>query len=348
MKIYKALFEEIISLENLFSAWEKFKKGKRGKADVQKFEHSLEQNIFELHRRLQAKKYKHDPYFSFYIQDPKQRHIHKATVRDRIVHHAVFRVLNPVFEPTFISHSFSCRVDKGTHKGVEALAKMIRQVTRNNSQNAFVLKCDIKSFFESIDHDILLSLLKNKVKDENTIWLLKEIIASHYSQRLSLFTYKGLPIGNLTSQLFANIYLNELDQFVKQTLRIKHYARYTDDFVIVSKDEKELQNLLLPIRDFLQKKLALDLHPGKISIRKVGQGVDFLGLVIFPHHRLLRTKTKQRVFRKLRTRVLEYNAKKIEEEKLLHCLQSYLGVLSHAQSYKLRQKLLNNFLFWQK
>lgn len=347
MKTYKALFEEIVSLENLFSAWDKFKLGKRSKADVQRFEHYLEQNIFKLHRELRSKSYKHHPYTSFYIKDPKQRHIHKASVRDRIMHHAIFRVLNPLFEPVFISHSFSCRIEKGTHKGVNALGKMIRQTTRNNSQNAFVLKCDIKSFFESIDHDILLAILKRKVRDEEALWLLKEIIGSHYSRRLSLFTLKGLPIGNLTSQLFANIYLNEFDQFVKHKLRIKHYARYTDDFVIVSRDKKELEALIPTLRDFLQKELALDLHPGKISIRKIGQGVDFLGLVIFPHHRLLRTRTKQRMFRKLRERVLQYNAQKIEEEKLWQCLQSYLGVLSHAQSFRLRQRLLNSFLFWR-
>lgn len=348
MKTYKKLFDAIIAPENLFAAWDRFKQGKRGKLDVQEFERYLEQNIFKLYRELRDRTYKHDVYTSFYIQDPKQRHIHKASVRDRIVHHAVFRIINPLFEPTFISHSFSCRVGKGTHKGVAAMEKMIRQVSRNYSGKCFVLKCDIRSFFESIDHDTLVMILRKKVRDEGALWLIEEIIKSHYSKRLSLFNLKGLPIGNLTSQLFANIYLNEFDQFVKQKLAIKHYARYTDDFVIVSESEEQLRQLIPPIRVFLQEKLSLDLHPGKVSIAKIHRGIDFLGFVSFPHHRLLRTKTKWRMFRKLRNRVREYNEGKIEEEKLGQVLQSYLGVLSHANTEQLRQKLLNTYWFWRR
>ncbi|MFZ1626508.1 MAG: RNA-dependent DNA polymerase, partial [Candidatus Moraniibacteriota bacterium] len=190
MKTYKQLFEAIIDLENLFSAWDRFKQGKRSKRDVQKFERYLEQNIFELQRELQQKTYKHEAYTSFFIQDPKQRHIHKASVRDRVVHHAVFRIINPIFEPTFISYSFSCRVDKGTHKGVAAMEKMIRQVSRNYSRKCFVLECDIRSFFESIDHDVLLTILRKKVRDEDVLWLLEDIIRSHYSKRLSVFSLK--------------------------------------------------------------------------------------------------------------------------------------------------------------
>lgn len=348
MKTYKQLFEAIIDPENLFSAWDRFKQGKRSKGDVQKFERYLEQNIFKLQRELRQKTYKHEAYTSFFIQDPKQRHIHKASVRDRVVHHAVFRIINPIFEPTFISHSFSCRVDKGTHKGVAAMEKMIRQVSRNYSRKCFVLKCDIRSFFESIDHDVLLTILRKKVRDEEALWLLEDIIRSHYSKRLSVFSLKGLPIGNLTSQLFANIYLNEFDQFVKRELAIKHYARYTDDFVIVSENEDRLKRLIPTLKAFLQEKLCLDLHPGKVSITKIHQGIDFLGFVSFPHHRLLRTKTKVRMFRKLRNRVKEYNAGKIEEEKLGQVLQSYLGVLSHANTEQLRQKLLNTYWFWRR
>ncbi len=213
MKIYKNVFEKIISLENLFSAWDKFKGDKQKKRDVQKFEWRLEENIFQLHRDLKYKRYKHGAYSSFYIHDPKQRHIHKAIVRDRILHHAVFAVLNPIFEPTFISDSFSCRIDKGTHKGIDILDKTLRQISSNSLKPCFALKCDIKKFFGTVDHAILLSIVRKRIKDADATRLLEEIVESFRN---------GLPIGNLTSQLFANIYLNELDQFVKQKLKVKH------------------------------------------------------------------------------------------------------------------------------
>lgn len=232
MKTYSNIFDSIASPENLFSAWEEFRKGKQQKLDVQQFEFDLEKNLFQLHLDLKDKMYRHGPYEGFYICDPKPRHIHKATVRDRVLHHAVFKVLNPIFEPTFISNSFSCRIGKGTHKGVEVLEKMMRKIARNGTRLCYVLKCDIKKFFDSVDHRVLLSILSRKIKDENTMWLLKEIIESFP---------KGLPIGNLTSQIFANIYMDEFDQFVKHELKIKYYARYTDDFAIASDNEYTLR-----------------------------------------------------------------------------------------------------------
>jgi len=346
MRVYKNIFNKIISLENLFSAWNKFKSDKQKKRDVQRFEWHLEENIFQLHRDLKYKKYKHGAYSSFYIHDPKQRHIHKAVVRDRILHHAVFTVLNPLFEPSFISNSFSCRIDKGTHKGIDILDKTLRQVSSNNFKPCFVLKCDIKKFFETVDHSILLSIVRKRIKDSKAMWLLEEIIESFSSQYSNIFSQKGLPIGNLTSQLFANIYLNEFDQFIKQNLEIKHYIRYTDDFVIVAKNKLYLENLIITIHNFLYDKLALELHPKKITIRRFHQGIDFLGYIILPHHRLLRTKTRQRIFRKLKKRIKEYKEGKITKQTLEQSLQSYLGVLSHANSYKLEQELKNQFWFW--
>jgi len=172
MKIYKNVFENIISSENLFSAWDRFKSDKQKKRDVQRFEWQLEENIFKLHRDLKYHRYKHGAYSSFYIQDPKQRHIHKATVRDRVLHHAVFTVLNPIFEPTFISDSFSCRINKGTHKGIGILDKIIRQVSSNSFKPCSVLKCDVKKFFETVDHKILLNIIGKRIKDDDAMWLL--------------------------------------------------------------------------------------------------------------------------------------------------------------------------------
>jgi retron-type reverse transcriptase len=345
MKIYIDIFSKIVSTENLFSAWDKFKSDKQKKQDVQQFEWELEKNVFQLHRDLASKSYRHGPYISFYIQDPKQRRIHKAIVRDRILHHAVFSILNPIFEPTFISNSMSCRIDKGAHKGIDILDGMIRKISQNGFKPCFILKCDIKKFFETVDHSKLLSILRRRIKDKDVIWLLEEIIESFSSQYSNIFFKKGLPVGNLTSQLFANIYLNEFDQFIKQNLRIKNYIRYTDDFVIISTEKNYLEKLIPQIRYFLSEELHLELHPKKVSIHKFNQGVDFLGYKTLPHYRVLRTKTKRRIFKKLKKRVSEYRAGKITEQTLTQSLQSYLGVLSHANAYDLSNEFKNWFWF---
>ena len=346
MKIYKDIFEKIISLENLFSAWDNFKKGKQKKKDVRKFEWELEQNIFQLHGELRRCAYKHSSYSSFFIQDPKQRHIHKAEVRDRILHHAIFTVLNPIFEETFFANSFSCRIGKGTHKGVIALEKMIRKESENYSKDCYILKCDISKFFDTIDHQILINILRKRIKDKNALWLLREVIESFSSSKSDIFNVRGVPIGNLTSQIFANIYMNELDQYIKHELNIKHYARYTDDFVIVGDDLKCLQDTLQHISIFLKEKLGLELHPRKVTIQKYNQGIDFLGYISFPHYRLVRTKTKRRVYRKLKKRIVEHKTGKINRQSLDQCFQSYLGVLSHADTFVFSRDLKNKFWFW--
>jgi len=307
MKRFNYLYKNMISPESLFMAWSRFKKGKTKRKDVMEFEWKLEQNIFELHRELLTKTYRHDAYSGFYITDPKQRHIHKATVRDRVVHHAVFQVLNPIFEPTFIANSFSCRIGKGTHKGVEAIEYMSRKVSQNYTRPCFALKCDVRRFFDSIDHDVLLEILGRRIKDSDTTWLLERIVKSYISEYTNLFDRKGIPIGNLTSQLFANVYMNEFDQFVKQELGVKHYARYTDDFIILYHEREELERLLPLIERFLMERLCLLLHPRKVSIRTFHQGVDFLGYVVRPHHKTLRTKTKIRMFKRMDEQIQVYN-----------------------------------------
>ncbi len=179
MRKYYNLFQEVIAPEALFLAWDEFRVGKGNKADVLNFEWELEQNIFELRRELREKTYRHGPYTDFYISDPKVRHIHKSLVRDRVVHHAVFRALNRIFEPTFIADSFSCRVGKGTHKGVQRVQTMIRQVSQNGTHSCFALKCDVKKFFDSVDHETLLSILKKRISDPDFLWLFEEIIESY-------------------------------------------------------------------------------------------------------------------------------------------------------------------------
>jgi len=173
------LYNSIISPENLFSAWDTFKTDKRNRLDVARFERQLEQEIFRLHRDLESGSYRHGRYHDFWICDPKRRHIFKATVRDRVLHHAIFSVLYPVFNPTFIPNSFSCRISKGNHKGVAYFRDTIRKLSRNYTKPCFVLKCDIRKFFDSVDHDILMSAIKKKIKDERTMRLLENIIDSY-------------------------------------------------------------------------------------------------------------------------------------------------------------------------
>lgn len=345
MKTYNNLFEKIISPENLFAAWDTFKRGKRKKPDVMKFERNLESNIFELRRDLRNRTYRHGPYTSFYIYDPKRRHIHKAPVRDRVLHHAVFSVLNPVFEPTFIAHSFSCRKGKGTHKGMKVLHAMLRSVSKNEQKPCFALKCDIRKFFDSVDHEILRTQLKRVVKDKDTLWLLDKIIESFGLGLGNLFGRRGLPIGNLTSQLFANIYLGEFDHFVKHILNVRYYVRYTDDFVIVSENRAYLEQLIISVAEFLRERLALELHPSKVEIRKYRRGIDFLGYVLRPHHRAVRTKTLHRMFRRLQEYSKTYSAGQIERKKFRGAVISYLGVLFHANTYRLSEDLKNRYWF---
>ena len=346
MQYYHNIFHGIIQPEPLFRAWEEFKQGKSKRTDVLDFEQEVERHIFTLHRELRSRSYKHGPYYAFTICDPKQRLIHKATVRDRVVHHAVFAALNPLFEPSFFAHSYSCRKGKGTHRAMKTLHTWLRQVSGNGHKSCYVLQCDIHRFFESIPHAVLLDIMARRVKDKDVLWLLEEIIRGFASNRLTPVGPAGVPIGNLTSQLFANVYLNELDQFIKHELKIPHYARYTDDFAIVAESSEKLEYLINPIRSFLQQKLFLDLHPRKVTIRTYAQGIDFLGYVLLPYHRVVRTRTRHRMYRKLREKIILHRAGGLSEEGIEHSLQSYLGLLSHADAHCLSQEIQNQCWFW--
>lgn len=306
----------------LFS-WKEFKKGKRKKVDVKVFSKNIPENILDIYDELKSGSYRHGNYHDFYLADPKLRHIHKATVKDRIVHHAIFRILYPVFDPTFIFDSYSCRIGKGTHRAIHRFRQLAKKVSHNNTTTCWILKCDIRKFFDSMDHRILLSLIQKKIKDKETIDLLQEIITS-----FSVTDNKGIPLGNLTSQLFCNIYMNEFDQFVKHTLKETYYIRYADDFVVLSEDRKHLENLILNISNFLEDNLKLTLHPNKIIIKTLASGVDFLGWVNFYNHRVLRTTTKKRMLRKLKHNTNQQS------------IQSYLGMMSHGETYKIRKRMI--------
>lgn len=317
-------FEDIVSLENLLLAWDEFSRGKLNRKDVQEFERHLMDNLIGLHKGLVVKRYRHGAYEAFNISDPKPRSIHKASVRDRVLHHAVYRKLYPFFDRTFVADSYSCRKDKGTHKALERFKKFGQKVSCNNTRTCWVLKCDIRKFFASIDQNILLHILSTYIPETDILWLLGRIIGSFHSTKPG----KGLPLGNLTSQLLVNIYMNEFDQHVKHKLKAKHYLRYADDFVLLSDDKSWLARQIPFIGKFLWEVLLLRLHPDKVSIKTLGSGVDFLGWVHFPDHTVLRSVTARRMFRRL------------EESSKYETVQSYLGLLGHGNAEKLRAVVL--------
>jgi len=347
MRVFHNVFNKIISLENLVISWREFRIGKKHRRDTLIFERDLEDNLWGLHRVLVDRTYKHSGYSSFFVQDPKVRHIHKALVRDRVLHHAIVKHLNPIFEPTFIYDSYSCRIDKGTHRGVEAFAEHARQVSKNWTIPCWVLKCDVRKFFASIDHKVLLDIVFKQVTDLDARWLINEVISSFKSEfTINPEKPKGLPIGNLTSQLFANVYLNELDQFMKHQLKEKHYIRYADDFVILHPQRDHCLNIVKPINALLKETLKLELHPNKITVRKFSQGVDFLGYVCFPHFVIPRVKTECRIFNKIHRNILLFKHNQLSLESLNQSIHSYFGILSHSDSFELQQGLENQIFFW--
>lgn len=316
------MFHTITSVENLLEAWKEFLRGKRRKPDVQEFGMHLMDNLFSLHRDLISGAYRHGPYHAFNISDPKPRNIHKATVRDRLLHHAIYRVLYPYFDRRFITDSFSCRVEKGTHRALNRFRTFGYKVSQNHTRTCWALKCDIKKFFANIDHTTLLKILEPYL-DEKTFWLIGMIVGSFNSGQSGV----GLPLGNLTSQLLVNVYMNEFDQFIKHVLKAQYYLRYADDFAVFSHDRVRLETLLPRIDSFLRVRLKLELHPNKISIRTLASGVDFLGWVHFPGHRVLRTATKRRML------------KRIAAHPTRETFESYRGLFAHGNAQKLECSL---------
>jgi len=258
--------------------------------------------------------------------------------RDRVMHHALCNIIEPIFEARFIFDSYACRAGKGTHAGADRAQKFMRKVRRQG--RLFCLKGDVSRYFPSVDHATLKALLRKRIKCPSTLWLCDEIIDS--ATRLS-GTAKGIPIGNLTSQLFANIYLHEMDVFVKEGLRERYYVRYMDDFVIFGNDNDHLHQSRKNISEFLNTRLMLELN-GKTQVFPVdSKGVDFLGYRIWPTHRLLRKSSKTRMKRKLKAFERKYRQGKITREHINHSIQSWLGHARHCNSYNLRRAIFSWF-----
>lgn len=343
MKTHKNLFDKIVDYENMLMAAAKAQRGKRFEPCVLAFNHEMEKNLFKLQDELKNGSYQPGPYYGFYIHEPKKRLISAAPYRDRVVHHALCNIIEPVFEKVFIYDTYACRKEKGTHRAVLRYSEYCRQ-------NKYVLKCDIKKYFPSIDHQILKKLIRRKIACKQTLWLVDKIIDNSNPQEEVLEYYpgddlftpgerrKGIPIGNLTSQFFANIYLNDLDHFIKEKLFCRNYIRYCDDFVLFCDDKAKLHEWRQAIISHLET-LRLKLHENKSQVSPVKKGTTFLGFRIYPEYRRLVRENlvlARRRLKKLKEALLA------GEKDLSACRNSIMAWFGHARwadTFMLRKQI---------
>jgi len=329
-------YSEICTYDNLLKAFKNARDGKTTIDYVIEFEKDLEDNLFQLRNELLFHVYKPKPLKTFILHEPKTRKINKSAFRDRIIHHALCNIIQPIFERSFIFDSYANRKGKGALKAVERFHFFHRKVSKNNALSAYVLKADIKHYFETVDHAIMLTLIQKKIKDQRVIWLIKRIFSNYSASKIG----KGMPLGNLTSQFFANVYLNELDQFVKHTLRVEYYVRYVDDFVLFHTSRKVLEEYRLKIDAFLRGKLKLELHPDKSRIIPLERGTEFLGLKIFYHYTRIKKKNMQKFYRKLHYLYAQYEKKEIQYDTIYDFIEGWIAYVKNADTYTLHQKIM--------
>jgi len=332
-------YERLCSTENIDLAHRRARKGKTLKPYVVEFEKHLKENLLQLRTELLMQTYKPKNLETFILRDPKTRKISKADFRDRVIHHAICNIIEPILDKTFIHDSYANRIGKGTLNAIKRFEFFRRKASKNNTSACYVLKADIKHYFQNVKHRILIDLLRRKIKDENIIWLIKIILENHQTDKSG----EGMPLGNLTSQFFANVYLNELDQYIKHDLRAKYYIRYVDDFVIFSHHKEGLEEYKQKINLFLKKELQIELHPEKTRIINIKQGIPFLGLKIFPYHKTLLKRNKRKFQNKLKLLEEHYNKQKIGREQIMECFQGWLTYASNADSYKYRKQITSRF-----
>jgi retron-type reverse transcriptase len=339
-KSFSYLWERIIDFENLYYAFRKASVGKRYRWESLKFKANLEENLITLQNELLWDMYKPDPYRQFTVKEPKQRLISAPTFRDRVVHNALCQVIGPIFDNRMIYETFACRCGKGTHAAVCHTQKCARKAQRKWS-GYYVLKCDIKSFFPSVDHDILIDIIRRHISDKKTMNLVGAIIRSYESPCQD---NKGIPIGALTSQLFANIVLMPFDHWMKEYNHIQFYARYMDDFVILHNDKQHLWELLSRIENYIHDKLKLNLNP-KTGIFPGKNGIDFCGYRIWPSHIKPRKSTIKRAKKRLRKMVRMYKTNPEILEHAKASIMSFLGYIRHCQGWRSAKSLLESIAF---
>ncbi len=334
-RTYNNLIEKIAAFENIYDGYLKARKGKRYRDEVMRFTFNLDAELLELKEQILSGRYKTGEYFHFEIYEPKKRRISALPFRDRVVQHAICSIIEPLFDKKFISDSYGCRRGKGTHAGSDRLVKFLRRAQRTWN-TVYCLKADIEKYFPSIDHCVLKALLRKTIRCKKTLMILDEIIDS-------TGTDKGLPIGNLTSQLFANVYLSELDHFVKRTLKVPFYLRYLDDFVLLHADKAQLKTWQDQIEQLLTEKLALSFNR-KTTIFPVTQGVDFLGYRTWTTHKLLRKRSIVAMRRKMKHFAKLYASNRITLAKVHMVIASWLGHARHANGRGPVRKALAPFI----
>jgi RNA-directed DNA polymerase len=330
-KTYNNLYSQICNMSNLLLAYRKARKGKSKKPYVIEFERDTIGNLFKLQKELIEQTYSPKPLVTFILRDPKTRRISKSAFIDRIVHHALVRIIEPIFDKTFIYDSCANRKAKGNLFALKRFDYFKRKVTNNLHSEAFCLKADIKHYFQEVNHERLLDIIKGKIKDKKVIWLIEKILKNHDLNEICDFSKKGMPLGNLTSQFFANVYLNELDYFVKHKLKTKYYIRYVDDFVILYKSKSQLEIWKKEINEFLRYNLKLELHPQKSRIIPLSKGIDFVGFRNFYYYRLLR----RRNINNMKNKVISFRNNEILYEKFIQSFRGWYAYAKWADSFKL-------------
>jgi len=346
MKTHKHLYAQITAFENLCLAFHRAARGKRSRPDVAAFEFDQEQQLLELQAQLVSQTYRPGPYYNFHIRDPKPRLISAAPFRDRVVHHAFCNVVEPLFERRFIDDSYACRVGKGTHAALDRAQHFARRYR-------YVLKCDLEHFFPRMDHGLLAAQLARVIACRPTLRLAEQILASGaglhppasppvYFAGDDLFAITrptGLPIGNLTSQFWANVYLNPLDHFVKRQLRCGGYVRYVDDFLLFADDKPALHRWRQAVIDFAAS-LRLTLHEPQAAVCPVATGTPFLGWRVYPTHRRLKRRNGVAFQRRFRARLADFAAGRLGWSAVAAGVQGWIGHVAHGDTWGLRRALL--------
>jgi len=346
MKRFTNLWCQITDFANLLEAARKAQKGKRYRDNILAFNYNRESELLDLQATLLAQTYRPGAYRTFEIVEPKRRLISVAPYRDRVVHHALCNIIAPLVEPSFIYDSYANRVGKGSHRALDRFIHFSRN-------RRFVLQCDLQKYFPSIDHNIIKAVIRRKIKCKNTLWLIDSIIDNSNEQPPAVFHFpgddllspidrrRGLPIGNLTSQFFANWYLNPFDHFVKNTLRVKNYVRYVDDFALFSDSREFLQDARQAIEENLAT-LRLKIHPVKSQLFETRHGANFLGFRVLPDRIRVRTENLRRARQRLRRLHAEYAIGKLSLKELTQSLQGWEAHLKHGDTWQLRQQIFTS------
>ena len=379
LKLFEPVDTQKIT-QDLFCAYFNARKNKRNTINALAFEKHLENNLFKLRDEIISYQYTPKPSICFIVDRPVKREVFAADFRDRVVHHLIYNYISPIFEKVFINDSYSCRKGKGTHYGIKRIDHFIRSCSQNYTQDCYILKLDIRGYFMSMNRTLLYEKVKQELLKrrkgidfdlELVLYLIEKTIFNDPTKSCiikgkkddwqglpktkSLFHAKencGLPIGNLTSQLFGNVYLNDFDHFVKRDLGIRYYGRYVDDFVLVHSSKHYLQSCIEHIRTYLKENLFLDLHPDKVYLQHFSKGVQYLGAIVKPHRIYVGNRTKGNCYEAIGKQnqiARDHKPTKEEQQAFQSSMNSYLGIMKHYKTYKLRKKMTRNDVssFWE-